>query len=411
MKLAIVSDLHLNKAVYRGVMDSEFHDLHFRNADFIRAFRFICTKCIDEIKPDLVIINGDVWDKHNPSDDVRGVFSAQIYRLLSNNIPIIILIGNHDVCRKNHALKDLYEIKRKNMKVIEEPMSVDFKGHRLLLFPYSLKVERKEITIKEQFSKFIKDSGKSSEPTLFFGHFGVKGAKINEYEAQSSSSSEEVVKKKAFVNTNPEDISISDLDTIGAEYVFLGDYHRFQVLPTKKCRALYTGSIEKSDFSEVDQKKGFVVFDTEAEEKGEMGKCEFIEYPECRPMIELKGTILDMKDKFAEIDPQNYKRAIVKMSFIGTKSQSIDFMSELDGFKKDMVDKINPVYILPTSINVIDKDQEEKAIKLEEEIVQNGQISDSEILDVAIEIIKENVKDENEVKCLLELIKEIDEED
>jgi DNA repair exonuclease SbcCD nuclease subunit len=60
MKIAIAGDLHLNKTVYKGVMDRINSQLHFRNADFMKAFDYMVDKCVNEIKPDLFVVPGDV---------------------------------------------------------------------------------------------------------------------------------------------------------------------------------------------------------------------------------------------------------------------------------------------------------------------------------------------------------------
>ena len=62
MKIAIVPDLHLNKSVYKGVYDRDNPSVPFRSADFMRAFESIVDKCINELKPDLFVIPGDVYD-------------------------------------------------------------------------------------------------------------------------------------------------------------------------------------------------------------------------------------------------------------------------------------------------------------------------------------------------------------
>src|SRR3989304_334393 len=101
MKIAITADLHLNKSVYKGVMDKDCPLIPFRNVDFMKAFSYVCDKTIEN-KPDLMVIAGDVYDNHSPSNEIRGFFSGQLHRVSNNNIPIIILVGNHDICRKHH---------------------------------------------------------------------------------------------------------------------------------------------------------------------------------------------------------------------------------------------------------------------------------------------------------------------
>jgi len=416
MKIAITPDIHINRAVYKGVKDRDTPSLSFRTVDFMNAFEYEVDICINELHPDLFIIPGDVYDHPSPSNEVRGFFSAQLERLNSAKIPVVILLGNHDVYLKNHALKDIQELGLKSIRVIEKPTIFKFKGTRFLIFPYSLDIEQKKVTIREEFNKFLEQIEQVKKedgdmPSIFFGHFGVQNAKINEYvdgEMITDTTTTDIPEeaKKVFRNSNLEDISNEDLDKIGAAYVFLGDYHAFQVLDTKNCIATYAGSPEKTDFSEVEQRKGFLFYDSEAEPEGELEKCRFIEYPHCRPMIELKGNFDDIKSQFAEQDVSKLQNAIVKISFIGSDDELISYSTGLEVFKKELREKIDPIHIISIQ-KIKNKAQEEEATRLEAEIMEKGHIESQDVIEVAIEILKEKIENEKELKATIELAKEI----
>ena len=418
MKIAIISDLHLNKSIYRSVMDKEW-SIPFRNADFMRSFEWMVKDCVNNVKPDLLVIGGDVCDTPNPSNIIRGFFSAQLSKLLEADIPVVILVGNHDVLQQSHALDALKKLNLKKIKVIDKPMKHNFEGHELLFFPYSLDVERKLILIKDQFTQFIDKLPEKEEgvPRLLFAHFGVKGGRLNSYsdsetppnidvDSNSSTSSEEK-EKKAFINRKATDISVDDLDKVGAEYVILGDFHEHQILNTKKCVAMYTGSIERTSMTEADQKKGFVVYDSEAEEKGSMGKCRFVEYPKCRPMIEIRGTLSAMKEEFGKIDKEAFKGAVVKLSFTGDSDELLSFSTGSEQFKKEIVEAIEPIHLFHKQ-TVKNEEEEEEVSELEKEILEKGHMEDTDVLDVVEEMIKERLIDEAEEQELtIKLAQEI----
>jgi DNA repair protein SbcD/Mre11 len=263
MKISLIADPHLNKTIYKGVMDEQYPDIPFRNADLMRAFEFAIDKNINEIHPDLIVVLGDVYDTPHPLNPIRTFFNSQLRRLSEANIPVIILVGNHDICSKHHALEPIAALGLKHVKVIEEPKLTLFKDKALMLFPYSLAVEKKEITIKDQFYKFVTSSRKlmilnpnfKDKGILFFGHFPVNGAIKNSYDDDDindiAGANPEVVEKKMVYNHNDSDISLADLDTIGASHIFLGDFHKHQELNTKT-PAYYIGSPEKCNFSEMD---------------------------------------------------------------------------------------------------------------------------------------------------------------
>jgi DNA repair exonuclease SbcCD nuclease subunit len=415
MKIAITPDLHLNKAVYKGVHDRDNPSVPFRSADFMRAFEKAVDRCINELHPDLFVIPGDVYDNPSPSNRVRGFFSAQLKKLNAHKIPVIVLLGNHDVFMTNHALKDIKELGLKNIKIIERPTILSYQDVKLLLLPYSTDVEQKKLTMKDEFDNFLKEIKEKDDgtPSLFFGHFSVHGAKMNEYDdplfVTNTTTTEMPDKKKGrkdFINRNPNDIKVEDLDEIGAEYVFLGDFHEFQVLKTKKCIAMYGGSIEKSDFSDINQKKGFIFYDSEAESKGIMGKCRFIENNSCRPMLELKGNLDNIKEQFEKIDKEKFKDSIVKISFQGTESEKLIFSSSLDSFKKELCEKLNPIYFDSTQ-KVNKTEAEEEATKLEEEIMEKGHLESDDIIPIVTELLMSKIEDEKEAKATIELSEEI----
>lgn len=417
MKISLIADPHLNKTIYKGVMDEEYTDIPFRNADFMRAFEFIVNKNINEIHPDLIVILGDVYDTPNPFNPVRTFFNAQLRRLSEASIPTIILVGNHDVCSKHHALEPIGALGLKNVKVISSPKLISYRDNLLMMFPYSMEVEKKEIAIRDQFHNFIEESRKKinedqklqGKEILFFGHFGVNGAIKNTYDEDSEVFEELGIEptKKQVVNHNASDVSISDLESIGASYVFLGDYHQHQVLTNRGTIAFYVGSPEKCNFAEKDHIKGFVVYDSESVVTSSLGKCAYIEYPNCRPMVELKGTYGDMLNKMAMLPSS--ERTLIKLNFIGNEKDLLEYSIKLPDFKKQLKAKFNPLYIYPKQ-KVINEEEEKQASQIEQDILSKGHIDNDDVRQVAEEGIKEKEKDPEEQIILIKMSNEIYEE-
>ena len=416
MKISIVADLHLNKAVYKGVMDSVFPDLPFRTADFEKSLEYMVDENIEKIKPDLFVIAGDSFDTFDPSNDVRAFFNSQLRKLSEAKIPTIILVGNHDVCKRHHALRPIAKLQLKNIKIVESPQILEFRNKLLLLFPYSMEVEQGKILIRDQFKDFLKQvEGKIEEKPelgkmekIFFGHFGVKGAIMSKYTEKVDeriTTSTTTRAKKNYYNTDEGNIGIDDLDLIGADYVFLGDYHQFQVLPTKKCISIYCGSIEKTDMTEIDQKKGFVVYDDEATPNAPMGRCKFVEYPNCRPMVELKGNIKQIEDAIDKL-PSGFKGAIVKISFVGNNNELMDFSLHLEEIKRKIRNNINPIHIFHEQ-KVIDQEEEKEAAEIECNLVEKGHIDETVVLETIKDMIKEREASEEEQDILIQMSSDI----
>lgn len=420
MKIVVFADLHLNKATYRTVLDrsSEFGNIPFRHVDFMKAFRWGVDECI-KLKPDLVVIAGDIYDNPDPGNKVRGFFSEQLSRLVDSDIRVIIITGNHDVSQENHALTDIEKLNFKNLKVLSHPESIDYsvgsESAHLMFFPYSIEVERKIVSIKESLYGFLekeKTKPKLIRPILFFGHFSVLGQRMNRYNVEDggvllTESTTTLLdnEQKEYLNRNNKDISPEDLDKIGADYIFLGDFHEKQPL---KCRTRgwYGGSLEKNSFNEVEHEKGFIVYDSSIKE-GEMGCCKFIAYPNCRPMLNLSGSLLNMKKQFSSIDISMYKEAIIRLNFYGNKKDKAEFEAGEDSFKEEMLSKTNAIHMYHNIGDVTDAETEIALSKIEKEIKENGMIEEADVIDVVKEMIFEREKDEQEREALVNMASNI----
>jgi exonuclease SbcD len=427
MKVVHISDLHLNKSTYKGVKDKERQNLPFRTVDWMKAFEWMVTESIENIKPDLVTIPGDVYDYYEPTNEVRGFFSQQLSRLTKEGVPVIILVGNHDICQKHHALQGIRDLDLKNIKVIENPTILKFKDIQFFMLPYSIDVERGHVSPIDEFYQFMDEIKEKADGSvsMFLGHFGVRGAKINEYaiskvkaknklDVEEVEETEEVkgkkVVKKAFLNKSTHDISVDDLNKLDVDYIILGDYHKHQILPTKNNIAMYTGSIERTDFSEKDDPKGFILYDSDLEKIPGYGQCRFIPYPNCRPMLELSGTLEEMQTQFDRIDYADYQNAIVKITFKGDSEQLTSYSVGNSTFKQNIKEKINPVHI-DSHQKVKNEEQEQKAQELQLEIENAGHIGAQEVIDVIKEIIRhEKTEDEKECSAIIDLASEIFEE-
>ena len=93
MKILHTADIHIGVENY-GKIDPETRT-STRLSDFLRSFDEIVSFAIQETV-DLVIIAGDAYKSRNPSQTHQREFAKRISKLSINNIPVFILIGNHD---------------------------------------------------------------------------------------------------------------------------------------------------------------------------------------------------------------------------------------------------------------------------------------------------------------------------
>lgn len=403
MIISIIADCHVNKSSYKGVFDKDIEYMPFRTADFMRAFERVITQNINEIKPNLIVFVGDIYDNYDPANDLRTFFNTQIQRLIDADITTYIMVGNHDACKKHHALSPIKAFRLNGVEVIEEPELKILDDKIILLFPYSIEVEKGNVSIKKQFSDFVEKSKEEVEKhkdktIMFFGHFGVKGAYIK-------GDSENA--KKSFVNSSDKDISLQDLNSINANYIFLGDYHRHQILNVDNGFAMYTGSLEKTDMSEKDQIKGYIVYNDDYPLDEKMGKTKFIEYEQCRPMVEIKGSQKDITQAVSQLD-SSLKGAIVKIFFVGNKKELYDFSIVMSDLKKDVIRKLKPIHIYYDQ--TITEDDVVEDLDEEIEILQDDNVNKDLVKKAIEEMIREKENDPDEITSILKLSQEIYEE-
>ena len=405
MKIAIVADPHLNDNTYFEIKDKVHTHLPFRTIDAMKAFEFIVDKAISE-KVEAFVNLGDTFDSPNPHNDVSAFFNAQMKKLVNANIQVFVIIGNHDAAKKHHALKPIRELNVIN--VIDTPLIISdkIKEHVLFFFPHSMDIEHGVISQKQAFFDFAKaiNEGNYSGKKIFFGHIGLNGASVNQYVDKSivnmlDYSSVRRMKKKNFYDSDSDKVSVGDLDLLSVDYIFLGDYHRHQKLPTKNSESMYVGSIERTDFNEIGQKKGFVIYDSEAVDKKDV--VVFHEYRECRKFVELIGSFNDIKEAAKKINVADNKHAVVKLTFHGTNLEYIEFSKKYDKIKDWIIKNIEPVHFI-FDRKII---SEIKRITLDETSENSGDLKDDGdmVINVVFGLIDEVEKVDAEKAILKDL--------
>ena len=87
MRFLHLSDLHLGKSIH-GVSLLESGD----QAVWVERFLMLC----DRVKPDAVLVAGDVYDRSAPSGDAMQLLSHMLTELAARSIPVMLSAGNHD---------------------------------------------------------------------------------------------------------------------------------------------------------------------------------------------------------------------------------------------------------------------------------------------------------------------------
>ena len=266
VRLLHFSDAHVDIANY-GRHDPETA-LPVRVMDFLRALDQIIDSAINE-SVDLVIFAGDAYKDRNPQPTFQRAWGQRIMRLSDVGIPIIMLVGNHDVspaAGRANTLQEFMTLRAPNVFVADslrrlgpeelgipaEVITVPWIAPNALMTreeTSGLSLEEILQLVEDRVSATIEALVSQADPELpliLTAHASVQGAKYGS--EKSVMLGQEMVLTGKVVHDNRLD------------YVALGHIHKHQSLnDDRHPPIIYSGSIERIDFGEVKEDKGFVL--------------------------------------------------------------------------------------------------------------------------------------------------------
>lgn len=238
MKIVHCSDLHLGKR-FSGNKDY----VKKRYMDFFNAFATFIDK-VEEIKPDVCLIAGDIFDKKEINPDILSK-TEYLFKRLKDNVKkdIVAIEGNHD-----------------NSRILEESWLEYLQEQNILkVFYYNKDFEEKNylkiddinfypvgypgFMIDEVLTK-LSEKLNPQEKNIVIVHTGISGS----------------------TNTLPGLVSTSILDLFKDKAIYIagGHIHSFTTYPKEKPYFFVSGSLEFSNVqNEKSDKKGFILFDTD----------------------------------------------------------------------------------------------------------------------------------------------------
>lgn len=328
------ADIHFGMENY-GKIDTKT-GIHTRLLDFEKALN----TCIDiaiEKTVDFFLFAGDAYKTHNPSQTQQKLLFKCFLRLYKAGIPIVIVIGNHDnplSFGKAHALDMFGEMPLEGFHVFSKPGAITLTTKNgpisIVGVPWPTRntiaiadkhLDKSNAQLTEYISKavahIINDLAKKIDPTIpavLASHITVSTGIFSGSE------------KRAIYGNDPM-LMPSQLAIAPFDYVALGHLHRHQNLNLSGYPAIvYSGSIERIDFGERKEEKGFCL--VSIPEKGK-ATYEFIPIA-TRPFIQIEVTLvsgISQTDQIvAAIKKHDLKDAIVKIIY------------HIPAGKKDLVD-------------------------------------------------------------------------
>lgn len=271
IKLLHFADAHIDMTNF-GAHDPKT-GLPVRVMDFLKSLDIIVKTAIDE-KVDLVIFAGDAYKDRSPAPTFQREWGRRIMRLSEAGIPTILLTGNHDISpsqRKAHAMQEFDTLQPAHIRVVSNLKllrSEDLEGLpvQVLAIPWitrsgvmqtitSEEAEEEDPvklmvgTVSERI-KITLDECDPNLPVILTAHASIAGAKLG--------NEKEITIGRDIV------LSLGMVKQPNIDYVALGHIHRFQDLNEgAHPPVVYPGSIERVDFGEVKEDKGFIIANVE----------------------------------------------------------------------------------------------------------------------------------------------------
>jgi len=269
MKILHTADFHIN-AVQSGRWNPST-GLPERMMDFLKSVDTIIDTAIEE-KVDLVLIAGDIYKNQSPIPAHQAAFDKRILRLEEAKIETYLLVGNHDMASstKAHALEEFKSFNTKYIHVVDEIKSIVTPWYEILALPW---IHKSHLRMGEVIGKLetLIDGMDPNTPNIFLGHCSVIGAEFSS-ERLIMLGEDLMVPKKLLTES-------------GFDYVALGHIHKPQDLNEGNLPpVIYPGSIERVDWGEAGEEKGFVI--AEIQESGSVSlDCRKLD---TRPMLDYK---------------------------------------------------------------------------------------------------------------------------
>jgi exonuclease SbcD len=260
------SDAHIDIANY-GRHDPE-SALPVRVMDFLRSLDQIVDTAIGE-GVDLVLFTGDAYKDRNPQPTFQRAWGQRMMRLSRAGIPTVLLVGNHDVAPAAGRAHTIQEFKTFDIPYIYVADRPEILGPEELGIPLQIIVipwiarsavmvredvagrTHDEVTelVEEKVSKLVEQLIEGADPALplvLAAHASVQGARYG---------SERAVMLGHELVLSGQVVSDRRID-----YVALGHIHKHQSLNNgRHPPIIYAGSIERIDFGEAREQKGFVL--------------------------------------------------------------------------------------------------------------------------------------------------------
>ncbi|MTJ49619.1 exonuclease subunit SbcD [Dolichospermum sp. UHCC 0259] len=271
MKILHLSDIHIGSGFCHGRVNPAT-GLNTRLEDFVQTLSLCIDRAIAD-HVDLVLFGGDAFPNATPAPYVQEAFANQFRRLVDADIPTVLLVGNHDQHSQGlgGASLNIYRTLGVPGFVVGDTLTTHRistqKGDvQIITLPWltrstlmtrqetqgsslaevnQLLTDRLEVVIEGEIRRLDPHL-----PTVLLAHLMADNATLGAERLLAVG--------KGFT------LPLSLLTRPCFDYVALGHVHKHQNLnKSNDPPVIYPGSIERVDFSEEKEDKGYVMIDLE----------------------------------------------------------------------------------------------------------------------------------------------------
>ena len=283
MRILHFSDLHIGVENYGRTAPKT--GLSTRLGDFLDSLDQVVEFALNE-GVDLVLLAGDAYKGRDPTQTHQREFAKRLNRLSKAGIPTFLLVGNHDLpaASSRATAVDIFPtLEVANIHVGNSLKTYDVPTPsgplQVLAVPWprrsailsredsrGMSIEQVRQTLEERLTDGIEVAASQLDPTIpaiLTGHVTVNGATVGT--------------ERSMMLGQDHVLLVSALVRPQVEYVALGHIHKHQILRPDPPMVVYSGSLQRVDFSEEGDEKGFCVIDLDpaAPQGQRMTKFEF----------------------------------------------------------------------------------------------------------------------------------------
>ncbi|HYU17344.1 MAG TPA: exonuclease SbcCD subunit D [Chloroflexota bacterium] len=387
IKLLHLADVHIGMENY-GRLDPAT-GLSTRVQDFLDTLDEAVERAISD-RVDLVAFAGDIYKTRDPSPTHQREFARRVVRLTREGIAVVLVAGNHDIpaARGRATSVDIFRVLDLSLVTVArriELLRVETRSGpiQIVSLPWLTRSaflaedEYKNKSVEELLELMVDLADKRladvtagldpSVPAALIGHVHVFGARAGA--------------ERLLTLGNDPILNVSLVDRPNVDYVGLGHIHKHQTLATGAPPVVYSGSINRVDFGEEDEPKGFVLAEVER------GSCNWEFVPvKARPFLTIRAEPIS-EDPTGDVQKTIFKLgsgvrdAVVRLQLVGPRAK-VEAVNEKEvraqlreayyllPFQREYTDKQRPVSLGEdlqgrTPLDILDLYFERRSVKPE----------------------------------------------